>query len=322
MLYVNIKQPLRMTAPEGDKTSWETEVWHFVLHLRLHYQLFILSGPFLVGALLSDSFNTGWFLAQYFNIHVLLFGGATAYNSFWDKDKGPIGGLTNPPEMVEWMWFASLLIQMIGLLIALPMGTFFIGIYVLSMLLFWLYSSPWTRWKGDPHKSLFAIGISTGFNSVLMGYYATGFGPLYPSIWIAATGTTLVLLSLYPVSQIYQQEEDRNRGDRTFAISYGKHIVMRFFNYTFLLGVLLTSAAISLRHFRLGLVFGLAGIIIGLLIYSKLKKILSKEVDEYKSVMQIKYRTSLAFVSFLTIALLCKHNDLLHSLFFVEWFLQ
>jgi 4-hydroxybenzoate polyprenyltransferase len=212
---------------------------------------------------------------------------------------------------------------MIDLVIALPMGTFFIGIYLLSMLLFWLYSSPWTRWKGHPHKSLFAIGISTGFNSVLMGYYATGFGPLYPSVWIAGVGATLILLSLYPVSQLYQQEEDRDRGDRTFAISYGRHIVMHFFESTFILGLLLTSLAITLRHLRLGLVFGVGGIIIGLLIHRELKKVLvqNKKTDEYKSVMQIKYRTSLAFVSFLTIALLCKHNGFLNSLSVVEWFL-
>ncbi|GAA5521586.1 UbiA family prenyltransferase [Aliifodinibius salicampi] len=313
-----------MPALKGDKTSRRTQIWHFLLHLRLHYQLFILSGPFLLGALLSENFNTGWFLVQFFNIHVLLFGGATAYNSFWDRDKGPIGGLTNPPEMTQWMWFASLLIQMIGLLIALPVGTFFVGIYVLSILLFWLYSSPWTRWKGHPHKSLFAIGISTGFNSVLMGYYATGFGPLYPSVWIAGVGATLILLSLYPISQLYQQEEDRDRGDRTFAISYGRHIVIRFFESTFILGLLLTALAITLRHLRLGLVFGVAGIIIGLLIHRELKKVLvqNKETDEYKSVMQIKYRTSLAFVSFLILALLAKHYDFLHSLPLVEWFMQ
>ncbi len=311
-----------MPVSKGDKTSRGTQIWHFVLHLRLHYQLFILSGPFLLGALLSENFNTGWFLVQFFNIHVLLFGGATAYNSFWDRDKGPIGGLSNPPEMAQWMWFASLLTQMIGLLIALPVGTFFVGVYVLSILLFWLYSSPWTRWKGHPHKSLFAIGISTGFNSVLMGYYATGFGPLYASVWIAGVGATLILLSLYPVSQLYQQEEDHDRGDRTFAISYGKHIVMRFFESTFSLGLLLTSLAIALRHPRLGLIFGVAGIVIGLLIHQKLKKVLAKEVDQYKSVMQIKYRTSLAFVSFLILALLAKHYDFLHSLPLVEWFMQ
>src|SRR5699024_4869824 len=286
------------------------------------YQLFILSGAFLLGALLSDQFHARWFAIQFFNVHVLLFGGATAYNSFWDRDEGPVGGLKHPPEMAQWMWFASVFIQVAGLLLTVPMGAFFTGFYMLSIVLFWLYSSPWTRWKGQPLKSLFAIGISTGGNAVLMGYIAAGFGRLHPSIWIAAAGVTFILLSLYPVSQHYQREEDRRRGDRTFAVSYGKDAVMRFFEASFTLGLLLTALAVGLRHLVLGAAFGIVGVIIGLLINYKLKAMMAKNEDDYQGVMQIKYRTSLGFVSFLVAALIMKHNDFLNSLPVVEWFLK
>src|SRR5699024_1096729 len=129
-----------------EKAGWAGQLGHFVIHLRLHYQLFILSGAFLLGALLSDQFHGWWFTIQFLNVHVLLFGGATAYDSFLDRDEGPVGGLKNPAEMAHWMWFASLFIQVAGLMLAIPMGAFFAGFYMLSILLFWLYSSPWTRW--------------------------------------------------------------------------------------------------------------------------------------------------------------------------------
>lgn len=311
-----------MAESNGGTAGWSDQIWHFVLHLRLHYQLFILSGAYLLGALLSENFNLQWFAIQFLNVHLLLFGGATAYNSFWDRDEGPIGGLANPPEMVRWMWFASLLIQMIGLLLAIPMGGFFVGVYVLSMLLFWLYSSPWTRWKGRPLKSLVAIGVSTGCNGVLLGYYATGFGPLYSSTWIAAAGVTFILLSLYPVSQLYQQDEDLRRGDHTFAVSYGKYTVMRFFEASFTVGLLLVALALGLRHFMLGITFGITGVVVGILVDKKLKGMMAGNEGDYRSVMQIKYRTSMAFVSFLVIALFAKHNDFLNSFAFVEWFLK
>ncbi|SHE96479.1 4-hydroxybenzoate polyprenyltransferase [Fodinibius roseus] len=311
-----------MAESNRGKAGWGNQVWHFVLHLRLHYQLFILSGAYLLGALLSENFNLQWFVIQFLNVHLLLFGGATAYNSFWDRDEGPVGGLPNPPPMVRWMWFASLLIQMIGLLLAIPMGAFFVGIYLLSMLLFWLYSSPWSRWKGRPLKSLVAIGISTGCNAVLLGYYATGFGPLYGSTWMAAAGVTFILLSLYPVSQLYQQNEDLRRGDRTFAVSYGKYTVMRFFEASFTVGLLLVTLAIGLQHLMLGLLFGITGGITGILVDRKLKGMMAHNEGDYRSVMQVKYRTSMAFVSFLVIALFAKHNDFLNSFAFVEWLLK
>lgn len=297
---------MRLGNSKNSSRGTAREAWHFFLHLRWHYQLFILSGGFLLGGFLSDDLNVKWFIIQFLNVHLILFGGATAYNSFWDKDEGPIGGLKNPPKMANWMWMASLLLQMIGLILAIPMGSLFLGIYALSMLLFWLYSSPWTRWKGQPVKSLVAIGISTGFCSVLLGYLAAGNGILPPVVLTAALGCTLILLSLYPVSQIYQQEEDTRRGDQTFAIRYGPKVVKQFFQIGFLAGLILITASIMFYHTYLGVLFGIIGLITGILVRSHLKKLTSRE-DDYDKVMWIKYGTSMAFVCFLLIVLVLKH---------------
>ncbi|MDZ7807429.1 MAG: hypothetical protein U5K71_09980 [Gracilimonas sp.] len=161
--------------------------------------------------------NWPQFWLQFLNVYVLLFGGATVYNSWWDKDEGPIGGLKSPPKMQPWMWPASMVIQYIGLFWAISVGWNFVIIYAISMLFFWLYSSPITRWKGKPILSLVAIGISTGTNSFFLGYLAAGG---YPITWIEdiiAIGVACLILSLYPVSQVYQSDEDMKRGDETFA---------------------------------------------------------------------------------------------------------
>src|SRR5690606_23131385 len=112
-------------------------------------------------------------------------------------------------------------------------------LYLLSMVLFWLYSTPRARWKGHPLKSLVAIGISTGSNSFWMGYLAAGGEALDFPVIIAGIGVALIFLSLYPVSQLYQMRADSSRGDRTFAIEYGVHGVRRFYRNTYFLGLLL-----------------------------------------------------------------------------------
>ncbi|HEX6981757.1 MAG TPA: UbiA family prenyltransferase [Balneolaceae bacterium] len=282
------------------------QIWHFFLHLRWHYQLFILSGGFLLGGFLSNGMNTFQFSIQFLNVHLLLFGGATAYNSYWDKDEGPIGGLKNPPQMTSWMLPASVVIQLSGLLFAFKAGALFTVIYLISMLFFWLYSSPVARWKGHPIKSLFAIGISTGCNSVLMGYLAAGNNLPDFIVLMAAVGVTLILLSLYPVSQIYQRDEDEKRGDQTFAIRYGTLTVKRFFERSFFSGLFITASSMALHHALTGILFGVVGSIAGLIIRFQLKK-LGHEKESYIRVMNIKYGTSLAFVSFLMIALLLKY---------------
>ena len=114
------------------------QVWHFIMHLRLHYQFFILSGGYLLSSLFIENLNWNQFWLQFINVHILLFGGATAYNSYWDKDEGPIGGLKSPPKMTRWMWLTSLSMQIAGLGWALNINANYAIVYMVSLILFWL----------------------------------------------------------------------------------------------------------------------------------------------------------------------------------------
>lgn len=283
------------------------EIADFIIHLRWHYQVFILSGGYLLGAFLSFDVEWSSFWIQFLNVHLLLFGGATAYNSYWDKDEGPVGGLQAPPPMRDWMWSASLLLQFVGLWMAFYAGILFAGIYGLSMLLFWLYSSPFARWKGRPMHSLVAIGVSTGTNSVLLGYLAAGSKSLSFDSLMASLGVAMMVLSLYPVSQLYQMDEDQRRGDQTFAIRFGFGGVSLFFGISFAAGVIFVASAIGQLYRITGGLFFAAGLIIGGWVYFQLRMLTSQPKD-YGIVMRIKYGTSLAFVIFLTILLVLKYS--------------
>jgi len=281
------------------------QIWHFMVHLRWHYQVFILSGGYLLGAFYQDTLNLDRFLIEFLNVHLLLFGGATAYNSYWDKDEGPIGGLAHPPAMHKWMWPSSLILQILGLWIASWAGWIFVLVYTISMLFFWLYSTPLARWKGSPIKSMIAIGLSTGTNSFMMGYLAAG--PDLPGVseYVAALGVALVILSMYPVSQIFQIEEDQRRGDQTFAAKFGKKGVERFFLSAFIAGTL--SIALTFYKFSplLSLLFGVVCLGTGLFIWHQLSQLLGRS-EEYAKVMQMKYVASFSFVLFILVILLLK----------------
>lgn len=293
------------------------EIIHFILHLRLHYQFFLLSGGFLLGGLISPELDLTTYLLQFLNVHILLFGGATAFNSYWDKDEGPIGGLKNPPKMTGWMRPVSVLMMFAGLIWAFSIGLLFTVIYGVSLLLFWLYSTPLVRWKGDPHLSLIAIGFSTGFNSVLMGVLAAG-GEITPITLTSALGASMILLSLYPVSQIFQIDEDRKRGDRTFAGRYGIGGVRRFFFSFYFCGLLILCGSLYLLFPVPALILAAAaagsGVIIGRIIVG-----LTGNQNEYEQVMRVKLIASLSFVLFLlgagVIRHLTDHNSLPGNLF-------
>jgi 4-hydroxybenzoate polyprenyltransferase len=289
------------------------EVYHFILHLRLHYQFFLLSGGYLLGGLMSGVMDASQFWMQFLNVHVFLFGGATAYNSYWDKDEGPIGGLKNPPKMTRWMHSVSLLFMYVGWIWAYQTGTVYFLIYGFSLLLFWLYSTPHARWKGNPHLSLLAIGLSTGLNSVLLGALASG-GALTFILILSALGASLVLLSLYPVSQIYQFEEDSKRGDNTFARHYGIKSVKKFFLYTYFTGLLLLSAGLYTDLPYPALILFIIGSTSGVIIYRIIVS-LTGSADEYRIVMRTKLFASLSFVLFLLAANSVRYEWIGNSIF-------
>ncbi|MEX0769802.1 MAG: UbiA family prenyltransferase [Balneolaceae bacterium] len=284
----------------------------FIIHLRLHYQLFILSGGYLLGGVWVSDLDLTNFWLQFLNVHILLYGGATAFNSWWDKDEGPIGGLKNPPEMEPWMRELSLLIQFAGLIWAFSAGRGFAVVYGVSMVFFWLYSTPLARWKGSPVLSLAAIGVSTGTNSVLLGAFAGG-GTLTFELLMAAAGSGLILLSLYPVSQIYQIEEDRKRGDETFAARFGIQGVQRFFALAFITGIGLIAFSLFEEMRYISISFAGVGTVAWLLLLFWVYH-LKAEKEEYDEVMKIKFVASLLFVMFLLLVLSARH--LSHG---IEW---
>lgn len=266
----------------------------FLKHLRLNYQFFILSGPFLLGGLFSPRTDLFQFIIQFASIHTFLFGGVTAYNSYWDKDEGPIGGLEHPPKMKEWMLYASWTFQCVGFLVASVSGYLFIMFYLTSILFFWLYSSPHTRWKGKPVLSFVAIGIATVICSFMFGYVSFG-GKIFDLNLIAAIlGATFLILSMYPLSQLYQIKVDTERGDTTFAVKYGLKGVRNSFVGFFSIGIFLLSFALFKLSYMVTIISIPIGILIGMYVDFTLRKI-SADEGEYRKIMKTKYIGGLIF---------------------------
>jgi len=272
------------------------QVRSFLLHLRLPYQFCILSGAYLLGGVLSPQIDLPMFLLQYVSVHFFLFGGVTVYNSYWDKDEGPIGGLKNPPRMAKWMLPASWVLQGIGLVVGLPVGRGFTALYIASMILSWAYSSPGIRWKGRPLLSVVATGSAIAFSS-LMGFYAYGGNVLTVGVVMGCVTVSLLIISLYPLSQVYQIPEDTKRGDRTFAVTYGIDGVRRIFLSLYLLSItVLTGVLWSAIGARSLILFAGATALSAWILHALGR--MQGNAKDYHAVMNIKYVGGIFLVIF------------------------
>ena len=193
----------------------------YLLHLRpLEWP--IMSAHFLLGTLVAAGWGLrarptllGWLVFV-----ALMNGGTLAINSAFDQDEGDIGYLKAPPKPPEHLLAVSSVMlvasTVLGFLLPLPFALINLACVVMSV----LYSVPPARLKARAGWDLVINCLGFGLFTPLAGWALTG-QPFSRAILWAALGFAFLFATLYPMTQIYQVEEDSRRGDRTLVIQVG-----------------------------------------------------------------------------------------------------
>jgi len=202
------------------------DLYSYILHMR-PAEWPIMAGHTLLGYVLAvgvagarSAEQIGAALLALVIWVVFLNGGTLAINSVFDKDEGDIGYLNSPPALPRYLLPFSLVLLSGGQALSFLLPPGFRIAYAICFALSILYSVPPFRFKA-------VAGVDWVINM-------WGFGTLTPYAAWAATGRPLdmghglVLLAfcplfagLYPLTQLYQLDEDRRRGDRTLALILG-----------------------------------------------------------------------------------------------------
>jgi 1,4-dihydroxy-2-naphthoate octaprenyltransferase len=181
-------------------------------------------------------------------VHLFLYPASNGFNSFFDHDRGPIGGLARPPRPTIGLLRASLLLDLGALVIGFVVSPWLAGGLLFYGLASKAYSWDRIRLKARPIASLLLIVLGQGAFTYLLVAWWAGSVPVLPagvglhsgdSLWLkgravadflgpvgvlfgnkllfGAVVTTLFLAGIYPLSQVYQHEEDARRGDLTYS---------------------------------------------------------------------------------------------------------
>lgn len=198
------------------KSSW--------LHLRIGFSVFLLP-VFLFSLAFVGNLEVVRAAVVFVILHFFLYPSSNGYNSYYDKDEDSIGGLKNPPKVDKGLFYLSLVLLALSLVLGLMINAAFASMLLVYSLVSMAYSHPQIRIKKYPYASWLIAGFFQGCFTFVMAYSGlttTGWGNfLEHSLLVPGMLTTLLLWSAYPLTQVYQHKEDGKRGDRTLSLSLG-----------------------------------------------------------------------------------------------------
>ena len=171
-------------------------------------------------------------------LHFLVYPSSNGYNSYMDRDETPIGGLINPLQPTRQLFIVTVIMDVIAVVLSLLISpTFSVGIliYILASR---AYSYRGIRLKRYPIIGFLVVFICQGALIFIITTIALT-GSLQTFTWLDAIISSLLIGALYPLTQIYQHEEDRKDGVISLSYRLGKQGTFIFSMILFLFATFL-----------------------------------------------------------------------------------
>ncbi|MFN7313734.1 MAG: UbiA family prenyltransferase [Bacteroidota bacterium] len=187
--------------------------------LRFPFSL-LLMPVFLFGISQTEQPNWVHTVVIFLVMHMLVYPASNGYNSFMDEDKGPIGGLENPPKPSRALFYITIVFDVIAVMAAL-----FVGLKLALMILIYIlvsraYSNKHIRLKKYALISYLVVMFFQGSLVFAIAQEAAGDLALITNFY-AVQAAFFTIGGIYPLTQIYQHDEDAKRGDYTISLKLG-----------------------------------------------------------------------------------------------------
>jgi 1,4-dihydroxy-2-naphthoate polyprenyltransferase len=188
--------------------------------LRFHFSFFLL--PVYLFALSQVRAPDPWkALLIFFILHLLVYPASNGYNSYMDKDESPIGGLKNPMLPTRQLFWVTVGMDTIAILLSL-----FIDIYFASGIFLYIIASRAYSYRGIRLKKYAIVGYVTviifqGAVTFWLVYYGSYYRPEMDVPISGMVASSLLIGGFYPLTQIYQHDADRKDGVQTISSLLG-----------------------------------------------------------------------------------------------------
>ena len=189
--------------------------------LRFHFSLFLL--PVYLFAI-SQLEKIDWLDAVivFFILHVLVYPSSNGYNSYMDRDETPIGGLSKPLQPTKQLFYVTIVMDTIAVGLSLVISIYFAVGVLLYIVASRAYSYRGIRLKKYPLTGYLIVIIFQGALTFFLSYHGSSVDKTLVIPFWPAVASSLLIGGYYPLTQIYQHEEDPKDGVVTISYKLGK----------------------------------------------------------------------------------------------------
>ncbi len=188
--------------------------------LRFHFSFFLM--PVYWFALSQTvAINTTHAMLIFIILHLLVYPASNGYNSYMDRDTESVGGIKNPMQPTKQLFYITILLDATGIVLSCFISTLFALGIVLYILASKAYSYRGIRLKKHPVIGYLTVIFFQGavtFFLVMHGSSADKTIQVPPAGIIAAS---LLIGGFYPLTQIYQHQQDMADGVTTLSMLLG-----------------------------------------------------------------------------------------------------
>jgi len=228
-----------------------------VKHLRLPFSFFLMP-VFLFALSQADAVNWQTTIIAFVIMHLLVFPSSNGYNSFQDRDETSIGGLKYPPKVTKNLYYATLFMDIVGVLASLFVSTYFSLLVLIFVLVSRAYSYRKVRLKKYAVIGFLTVFIFQGAFVYLMTSAAistfsfAGFFTLNNIICMSVA--SLFIGSIYPLTQIYQHDADKKDGVISISYKLGYIGTFIFSSILFSIAIVFLFYYFNLKHQQIAMV--------------------------------------------------------------------
>jgi 1,4-dihydroxy-2-naphthoate polyprenyltransferase len=276
--------------------------------LRFHFSFFLL--PVSLFALSQiQIINWQYAIVVLAILHLLVYPASNGYNSYMDRDETPIGGLKKPMAPTRQLFYTTVIMDIAAIVLSFlisPMFSLCILLYILASR---AYSYRRIRLKKYPVVGFMTVFIFQGALIFFCTYEAVVRKQGVDVPAMPCLISSLLIGALYPLTQIYQHEDDKRDGVTSISYMLGKRgtfvfSMLLFLSATFLLYLRFKQIG-ELNFFYLYLLIMLP--VVSFFLYWMLKVWRNEAAANFRNSLLMNVLSTICTTIFFIILIIVKH---------------